>query len=797
MEQSCPHLTSANLTKNLQGKLIYKDECTKCFQSAKSETGIDVCLKCFNGACTGNDFDHSQLHSQHHNHPIVLNLKQTLKVNENAGEPAKITKLAIGKPGGIDAGNDEWETHATLKCLACQKELDKNHPEAKGVVDSVLQAQSAYFQNTLSEWELKLESCEHCLLLDQSGAQKIAAKSLAHCQDCDLSANLWLCMTCGHLGCGRKNWDGTGGNNHAVEHFDSHQHPLVCKLGTITPEGSASIYCYACNDDRNDENLSDHLQTLGIDVKTQTKTEKSMAELDLELNLNFTLSKILEEGKELIPLFGAGYTGLENLGNSCYMNSVLQVLFSQPEFGQKYLDNSVIHLMSCTQHAPDCMECQISKLVHGIFSGLYSEKKLAKKVAYEGQSEEEKNKEEFFQEGVKPHMFKTLIGKGHLEFQTSHQQDAQEYFFHLLEKIQRLEKKNNNNPGEIFEFELETRVHCQECNHVKYSKSKAQQLTLIAPVDSSVEKGTPVEFEACLQRFFGQEQIPDMFCKNCQKKSAALKSHSLNTFPKVLVVVLQRFVYDNWVPKKLEIELQMPQVDLDFERFRGTNLQGHPGEQLIVDDGNEGEQMGEPDLNQDILNQVIMMGIPENHAKHAVHKTGNNSVDAAISWYFENQEDPSLNEPLIVKKAGGAGSESKQDNIPQDLIDGLVGFGFTEKRVRKALKNCDNNPDRAAEWLFSHADDPESDHEMTDVNLSHDAVSKYSDEKPGFYNLNSFITHLGTSTQCGHYVCHIKKDGQWVYYNDAKVAQTNDPPIGKGYMYFFRKIDKDAQQQQQ
>ena len=32
----------------------------------------------------------------------------------------------------------------------------------------------------------------------------------------------------------------------------------------------------------------------------------------------------------------------------------------------------------------------------------------------------------------------------------------------------------------------------------------------------------------------------------------------------------------------------MPQVDLDFERFRGTNLQGHPGEQLIVDDGNEG-----------------------------------------------------------------------------------------------------------------------------------------------------------------------------------------------------------------
>jgi len=29
----------------------------------------------------------------------------------------------------------------------------------------------------------------------------------------------------------------------------------------------------------------------------------------------------------------------------------------------------------------------------------------------------------------------------------------------------------------------------------------------------------------------------------------------MNSFPGVLIVVLQRFVYDNWVPKKLDIEL--------------------------------------------------------------------------------------------------------------------------------------------------------------------------------------------------------------------------------------------------
>lgn len=60
------------------------------------------------------------------------------QVKEGSEQPAQITKLAIGKPGGIDAEKDEYETHTTLKCLACQKELDKNHPEVKGLVESVL-----------------------------------------------------------------------------------------------------------------------------------------------------------------------------------------------------------------------------------------------------------------------------------------------------------------------------------------------------------------------------------------------------------------------------------------------------------------------------------------------------------------------------------------------------------------------------------------------------------------------------------------------------------------------------------
>jgi ubiquitin carboxyl-terminal hydrolase 5/13 len=79
---------------------------------------------------------------------------------------------------------------------------------------------------------------------------------------------------------------------------------------------------------------------------------------------------------------------------------------------------------------------------------------------------------------------------------------------------------------------------------------------------------------------------------------------------------------------------------------------------------------------------------------------------------------------------------------------------------------------------------------MTEVHEGENAEgsSQYKDGNPGFYDLAAFITHLGSGIAAGHYVCHLRQaDDTWVYFNDAKVAQTTEPPIGKGYMYFFRK----------
>ena len=75
-----------------------------------------------------------------------------------------------------------------------------------------------------------IEVTQHAIDLDLAAA---------HCGECELSSNLWLCLTCGHLACGRKNYDGTGGNGHALEHHEKTGHTMVVKTGTVTAEGNA------------------------------------------------------------------------------------------------------------------------------------------------------------------------------------------------------------------------------------------------------------------------------------------------------------------------------------------------------------------------------------------------------------------------------------------------------------------------------------------------------------------------------------------------------------------------------
>jgi ubiquitin carboxyl-terminal hydrolase 5/13 len=108
------------------------------------------------------------MHYHKSQHPIALNIKliEKQKDPETKKEQQAVTKLAIGKPGGIDADTDDYDTVVALKCVACNIELDRTEPQIASLIDSILLTQSAYYVNTVEEWELKLDPCEHTLTLN-------------------------------------------------------------------------------------------------------------------------------------------------------------------------------------------------------------------------------------------------------------------------------------------------------------------------------------------------------------------------------------------------------------------------------------------------------------------------------------------------------------------------------------------------------------------------------------------------------------------------------------------------------
>jgi ubiquitin carboxyl-terminal hydrolase 5/13 len=100
---------------------------------------------------------------------------------------------------------------------------------------------------------------------------------------------------------------------------------VAVKLGSITSDGKADVYCYADDEEISDPMLGDHLAVWGVDLRSVVVTEKSLAEMQLDLQFKYSFNMSSSEGTPLQPVFGAGLTGLVNLGNSCYVSSVIQV----------------------------------------------------------------------------------------------------------------------------------------------------------------------------------------------------------------------------------------------------------------------------------------------------------------------------------------------------------------------------------------------------------------------------------------------------------------------------------------
>ncbi|OLY79649.1 Ubiquitin carboxyl-terminal hydrolase 14 [Smittium mucronatum] len=778
MLANCSHILNAHVSIPNSNSLIFKDECTCCFDTDKFPGGIDVCLTCYNGGCVSDERNHSMLHNVKSGHPLCLNIQKIRKENSYEERSSKALKLEIIETSKEQVDQENYETIFKLKCLECKdfSEISPLPDNVDKAINAIKSALSASKKSEVHSWTKEVIECQHLLSLHQDPSKFLTDNDRNVCSQCDKTENLWLCLECGSVGCGRRQYDGSGGNNHAIDHFNTTGHIASVKLGTIEPNGTADVYCYLCDENRLDSNLHLHLKMLGIDVESQIKTEKGLSELELEQNLKLDFSMVSDDGKNLIPLYGSGLTGLINLGNSCYLSSAVISLFNLKDFHDDYSVDANDHFLQCQKPSrASCLTCQLFKLYDGLFSGRYS-------------LEPSKSSSENHTIGVAPRMFKDAISTGDPEFSTMRQQDSFEFFQFMSKNIRVSEKSNL--PGQdsmkMFDFYLMEKLKCTICNGVKYKKQISNSITLPILENNPENSANDLSFNLyqSFNEFCKDELIDGYSCPKCKKPTPALKSFKFNTFPDVLVIQMRRFKLVNWVPTKIDTPVSIDNTkEIVLDHFR--DMGPLPDEEVLPEDeasNNNQEQI----IDSEILSSLVSAGFPEDWCKYAILSSGGNSADNAMNWLLENIDR--LSEPAPPLSSIPKTNSLEINSFDPSSVEMLVGMGFNQNQSIHALSQTDGDVERAVDYLFSHPE--ESGNSNQNIPLVSGGILEI-DSKPAVYELSSFISHKGKSVHSGHYVAHLYKDDlsvpdtKWVLFNDDRVVAQPNPPIETAYVYLL------------
>ncbi|KAF5178093.1 Ubiquitin carboxyl-terminal hydrolase [Thalictrum thalictroides] len=284
-----------------------------------------------------------------------------------------------------------------------------------------------------------------------------------------------------------------------------------------------------------------HLETLNPTTSEYSHNNKNHTPSSLFSLTNSTAVKKLSDSVDFFDfefcLNGTTFrrigAGLENLGNTCFLNSVLQCLTYTEPFAA-YLQSGM-HKSSC-HTSGFCALCAIQNHVK---RALQSTGRI-----------------------VAPKDLVVNLRCISRSFRNARQEDAHEYMVNLLESMHRCCLPSgvpSESPSayekslvhKIFGGRLRSQVKCIQCSYCSNTFDPFLDLSLeITKADSLVKALT--HFTAVEQLDGGERQYQ---CQRCNKKVKALKQLTVNKAPYVLSIHLKRFgshVPGQKIDKKVE-----------------------------------------------------------------------------------------------------------------------------------------------------------------------------------------------------------------------------------------------------
>ncbi|KAJ8249375.1 hypothetical protein GJAV_G00234100 [Gymnothorax javanicus] len=278
--------------------------------------------------------------------------------------------------------------------------------------------------------------------------------------------------------------------------------------------------------------------------------------------------------RNLNPAFGglgSSLTGLRNLGNTCYMNSVLQCLCNTPAMTEYfnrnlYLDD--INRANILGHKGEVAE-EFGVIMKALWSGLYK--------------------------CISPRDFKVTIGKINEQFSGHEQQDSQELLLFLMDGLHEdLNKADNRKRHKeesidhlddqgaadlawekhkqlnesivvaLFQGQFKSTVQCLICG--RKSRTFETFMYLSLPLASN----NRCSLQDCLKLFSKEEKLTDnnrVFCRHCKALRDCTKKLEIWKVPPILLVHLKRFSYEGRWKQKLQTSVDFPLENLDLGQY--------------------------------------------------------------------------------------------------------------------------------------------------------------------------------------------------------------------------------------
>nr|KAF6488358.1 ubiquitin specific peptidase 8 [Rousettus aegyptiacus] len=278
--------------------------------------------------------------------------------------------------------------------------------------------------------------------------------------------------------------------------------------------------------------------------------------------------------RNLNPVFGGSgpaLTGLRNLGNTCYMNSILQCLCNAPHLADYFNRNCYhedINRSNLLGHKGEVAE-EFGIIMKALWTGQYRY--------------------------ISPKDFKITIGKINDQFAGYSQQDSQELLLFLMDGLhedlnkadnrKRHKEENNDHLDDfkaaeyawqkhkqlnesiivaLFQGQFKSTVQCLTCH--KKSRTFEAFMYLSLPL-ASTSKCT---LQDCLRLFSKEEKLTDnnrFYCSHCGARRDSLKKIEIWKLPPVLLVHLKRFSYDGRWKQKLQTSVDFPLENLDLSQY--------------------------------------------------------------------------------------------------------------------------------------------------------------------------------------------------------------------------------------